>query len=55
MSGLDFDGDDKVSREEYLMHYLEKKGKIPARTRLPKKRLTEYTDEQIQSDINDLK
>jgi len=23
MSGLDFDQDDKVSREEYVMHYLE--------------------------------
>jgi Ca2+-binding EF-hand superfamily protein len=55
MSSLDFDQDGKVSREEYLNHFLERKGKIAARTRQPKRRISDYTDEQIVNDINELR
>ena len=55
MSSLDFDQDGKVSREEYLNHFLERKGKIPTRTRQPKRRISDYTDEQIVNDINELR
>lgn len=55
MISLDFDQDGKVSREEYLNHFLERKGKIPARTRQPKRRISDYTDEQIVNDINELR
>lgn len=55
MSSLDFDQDGKVSREEYLNHFLERKGKIATRTRQPKRRISDYTDEQIVNDINELR
>lgn len=55
MISLDFDQDGNVSREEYLNHFLERKGKIPTRTRQPKRRISDYTDEQIVNDINELK
>ena len=55
MSSLDFDQDGKVSREEYLNHFLERKGKIPTRTRQPKRRISDYTDEQIVNDNNELR
>ena len=55
MSSLDFDQDGKVSREEYLNHFLERKGKIPTRTRQPKRIISDYTDEQIVNDINELR
>ena len=55
MSSLDFDQDGKVSREEYLNHFLERKGKIATRTRQPKRRIYDYTDEQIVNDINELR
>ena len=55
MRSLDFDQDGKVSREEYLNHFLERKGKIATRTRQPKRRIYDYTDEQIVNDINELR
>ena len=55
MISLDFDQDGKVSREEYLNHFLERKGKIATRTRQPKRRISDYTDEQIVNDINELR